>query len=72
MNTLLKRFANLYNPLWLAEHGASSSVDEFAERVGLGKEYTTRRGDEWAMKAVGVGEKWLGEIWEGSTRTNVS
>ncbi|EIW73268.1 hypothetical protein M231_03632 [Tremella mesenterica] len=70
VKVLLKKFANLYNPLWLAEKGAPSSIEDFAERAGLGKEYTTRWGEEYALKVVGVGEKWESEIWEGSTRVN--
>ena len=69
---LLNRFANLYHPTWLAEHGPAVDIDDFVERVGLGREYTTRTGDEWALDAVGVGEKWMSEIMEGSTRVNVS
>lgn len=41
------------------------------ERVGLGAEMTMKKGEDWAMKDVGVGERWMGEIMEGSTRTNV-
>lgn len=69
---LLKKFDQLYNPLWLQEQGAARSVEEFAERVGLGKEMTTRRGDEWATGAAGISERWMSEIMEGSTRCNVS
>lgn len=47
-------------------------MEDFSERVGLGMEYVTRKGDEWARKLVGVNERWLGEIWGASTRVNVS
>ena len=69
--TLLKQFANLYSPAWLSDHGPAESVEDFSERVGLGREYVTRRGDEWARKVVGVNERWLSEIWSASTRVNV-
>jgi prenylcysteine oxidase/farnesylcysteine lyase len=69
---LLKKFALLYNPKFLSEAGAALGVSEMVERVGLGREMTGVRGDEWALKTVGVGERWMGEIMEGSTRTNVS
>ena len=52
--------------------GAAGSVDEFVERVGLGKELTTRKGSEWATDVVRVGEKWMNEVMEASTRVNVS
>lgn len=71
VNALLGKFANLYNPVWLSEQGSASSMDDFAERVGLGREYITRKGEEWALGAVKVGVKWMSEIWEGSTRVNV-
>ena len=38
--------------------------------MGLGRALTTRWGEEYAKKVVGVGSKWAGEIWEGSTRVN--
>ena len=41
------------------------------ERVGLGKEMTAKKADRWAMEDIGVGDRWMGEIMEGSTRTNV-
>ena len=69
---LLTKFSNLYNPTWLYSQGPAASIEDFAERVGLGREYTTRVGEEWAKTAVGVNQKWMGEIWEGSTRVNVS
>ena len=30
------------------------------------------RADDWAEVEVGVGESWMGESMEGSTRSNVS
>lgn len=69
--TLVARFGNLYDPRWLAEHGPAQTIEDFAERVGLGREYTTRRGDEWAKTAVGASERWIGEIMEAGTRANV-
>lgn len=62
----------LYDPVWLSELVAARSIEDFAERVGLGREFTTRWGEEWALSVVGVGERWMGEIMEGSTRVNVS
>jgi prenylcysteine oxidase/farnesylcysteine lyase len=72
ISALLVKFANLYNPEWLNQRGAAKNIEEFAERVGLGREYTTRRGDEWATGAVGVNKQWAGEVWDSSTRVNVS
>jgi len=72
VKTLLSRFSNLYDPVWLNKQSAATSIEDFAERVQLGREFTTRWGDEWALKAVGVGKKWMSEIMEGSTRVNVS
>lgn len=72
VRTLMQRFGNLYNPIWLKEQGSAESVEDFAERVGLGMEYVTRRGEEWALGVVKVGTRWMSEIWEGSTRVNVS
>lgn len=48
------------------------SVEEFVEAVGLGREYTTRSGESWAREVVRAGERWVGEVWEGNTRANVS
>ncbi|KAK4685297.1 prenylcysteine oxidase / farnesylcysteine lyase, partial [Tremellales sp. Uapishka_1] len=67
---LLAKFANLYDPLWLSEREAARSIEDFAERLGLGTELTMRAADEWAVNTVGVGDKWMGEIMEGSTRVN--
>lgn len=69
---MLKQFAQLYNPKWLLKRGPVRSVEDFAETVGLGAEFTTKTGEDWAMHTVGVGDKWLGEVMEGSTRVNVS
>lgn len=71
VGSLLKKFALLYNPKFLSEAGAAGTVDEMVERVGLGREMTMKGGDRWAMEEVGVGERWMAEIMEGSTRTNV-
>jgi prenylcysteine oxidase/farnesylcysteine lyase len=71
VGALLRKFSNLYNPKWLIKQGAARSIEAFAERVELGRGLTTVKGQEWAMKTVGVGEKWMGEIMEGSTRCNV-
>jgi prenylcysteine oxidase/farnesylcysteine lyase len=65
------RITNLYNPTWLNSRGAVGSVDEFAEKVGLGREFTTRMGLEWGQ-SLGLRQNWMGEIMEGSTRCNVS
>jgi prenylcysteine oxidase/farnesylcysteine lyase len=70
VKSLLLKFANLYNPTWLSEQGAARSIEEFAERMGLGEEFTTRWAQEW-VSSIGIGEKWMGEIMEGSTRCNV-
>ncbi|WVQ76257.1 hypothetical protein IAR50_005922 [Cryptococcus sp. DSM 104548] len=70
VDKLLLKFKQLYNPKWLRERGPVGSIDEFAERVGLGTELTSRSGESWAKEVLGVGEKWIGEVWEGSTRVN--
>lgn len=72
VSSLLKKFLRLYDPLWLHDRGVVGSVEDFAEAVGLGREYTTRSGESWAREVVGAGERWVGEVWEGSTRVNVS
>jgi prenylcysteine oxidase/farnesylcysteine lyase len=69
--SLLDKFAHLYDPEWLSKRGAVWSIDDFGEKAGLGKDLTTRYGAEWARK-VGMGDKWIGEVMEGSTRVNVS
>lgn len=71
MTALVKKFGKLYNPLFLAKRGVVNGIDQFAETIGLGKELTTRYGTDWA-KSVGMGEKWITEIMESSTRVNVS
>ncbi|OWZ79263.1 prenylcysteine oxidase/farnesylcysteine lyase [Cryptococcus neoformans Tu401-1] len=70
VSSLLKKFLRLYDPLWLHDRGVVDSVEDFAEAVGLGREYTTRSGESWAREVVGAGERWVGEVWEGSTRVN--
>ncbi|ORY25191.1 Prenylcysteine lyase-domain-containing protein [Naematelia encephala] len=70
VKALLDRFANLYNPSWLASQGAASSIESFTERVGLGKEMTTRWAGEYARKVLSLGDRWINEIMEGSTRVN--
>ncbi|RSH90653.1 hypothetical protein EHS25_001258 [Saitozyma podzolica] len=70
VGSMLKKFSNFYNPKWLIKHGAARSIEEFIDRVELGRDLTTVKGDEWALKTVGVSEKWMGEIMEGSTRVN--
>lgn len=71
VSSLLKKFLRLYDPSWLHDRGVMYSVEDFAEVVGLGREYTTRSGESWAKEVVGAGERWIGEVWEGSTRVNV-
>lgn len=71
VNALLKKFADLYNPIFLAKRGVVDSIDAFGETVGLGKDLTTRYGTDWA-KMVGLGDKWINEIIGSSTRVNVS
>ena len=70
MNALLKKFAFLYDPVFLAKRGVVDSIDAFGETVGLGKNLTTRFGVDWA-KTVGLQDKWINEIIGGSTRVNV-
>ncbi|WVW81705.1 hypothetical protein I302_103700 [Kwoniella bestiolae CBS 10118] len=70
VSKLVNNFLKLYDPTYLAQRGPRDSIEEFAEGLGLGVEYTTRTGQEWAKKVVGVNSKWLGEIWEGATRVN--
>lgn len=72
VGAMLKKFSNFYNPKWLIKHGAARSIEEFVDRVELGRDITNVKGEEWALKTVGVSEKWMGEIMEGSTRVNVS
>jgi prenylcysteine oxidase/farnesylcysteine lyase len=70
VSDLLSKFTRLYDPTWLAQRGVTESVEEFAERLELGNGLTTRFGDDWA-KSLGMGDRWIGEIMEGSTRCNV-
>ena len=72
VSALLTKFALLYNPKFLSEQGAAGTVEEMVERVGLGRDMTMKRADDWAEVEVGVGARWMGEIMEGSTRSNVS
>lgn len=72
ISSLLKKFMRLYDPSWLHDRGVTDSIEEFVEAVGLGREYTTRSGESWAREVVRAGERWVGEVWEGNTRTNVS
>ncbi|WVQ64724.1 uncharacterized protein L199_002891 [Kwoniella botswanensis] len=67
---LVNNFLKLYDPSHLSQRGPVGGISELAEDLGLGNEYTTRTGDDWAKNVVGVNRKWLGEIWEGSTRVN--
>ncbi|WWD22349.1 hypothetical protein CI109_106840 [Kwoniella shandongensis] len=67
---LLKRFARLYDPAWLAQRGVVNSIEDFAEKVGLGREFTTRTGEDWAKNVVKASDRWWGEIMEGATRAN--
>ncbi|KAK8845403.1 hypothetical protein IAR55_006116 [Kwoniella newhampshirensis] len=67
---LLKRFERLYDPAWLAQRGRVDSIEDFAETVGLGREFTTRTGEDWAKNVVKVSDRWMGEIMEGGTRVN--
>ena len=71
VSDMVAKLSQLYDPLWVAEHGASRSIEDFAERMELGQELTTRKGGEWAKNVVKLGEKWVDEIMEGSTRVNV-
>ena len=70
VKALLAKFAKIYDPKWLSTKRAARSIEEFAERAGLGRELTTRWGQEWAI-SLGIGEKWVGEIMEGGSRANV-
>ncbi|KAL7418891.1 hypothetical protein Q5752_006575 [Cryptotrichosporon argae] len=70
VGALLAKFAKLYNPAWLAARGVVGSVEDFAAHAGLGNELTTRWAQDWAREAVRVGERWIAEVMEGSTRVN--
>lgn len=70
VNALVAKFKNLYNPNFLSKRGIVDSIESFAESIGLGKDLTTRYGTDWA-KGVGMGDKWIKEIMEASTRVNV-
>jgi prenylcysteine oxidase/farnesylcysteine lyase len=71
VNALVKKFGNLYNPIFLAKRGVVDGMDSFAETIGLGKDLTTRFGADWA-KSMGMRDRWIKEIMESSTRVNVS
>ncbi|OCF36073.1 prenylcysteine oxidase/farnesylcysteine lyase [Kwoniella heveanensis CBS 569] len=70
VKSLVDRFLRLYDPVYMRQRGAVSSVEDFAENLELGNEYTTRTGEDWAHTVVKVGDKWLREIMGGSTRVN--
>ncbi|WVQ94044.1 hypothetical protein IAU59_001122 [Kwoniella sp. CBS 9459] len=70
VKSLVDRFLKLYDPVHMRQRGAVDSVEDFAEDLGLGNEYTTRTGDDWARAVLKVGDKWLYEIMGGSTRVN--
>lgn len=72
VNALLKRFVLLYNPKIMSDRGAVRSVEAMADHLGLGAEMTRRKADQWALKTVGVSDKWVGEVMEGTTRNVVS
>jgi prenylcysteine oxidase/farnesylcysteine lyase len=71
VDALVKKFKNLYNPDFLSKRGIVDGIDAFAESIGLGRDLTTRYGDDWA-KSVGMKDRWINEIMEASTRVNVS
>lgn len=71
VNALVKKFGNLYNPIFLAKRGVVDGIDSFAETIGLGNDLTTRFGSDWA-KSMGMKDRWIKEIMESSTRVNVS
>ncbi|WVQ80436.1 hypothetical protein IAT38_002541 [Cryptococcus sp. DSM 104549] len=64
------RYGSNSLPLTGVARGSVGSVEEFAEKAGLGREYTGRTGEEWASEVVGESERWVGEVMEGSTRAN--
>jgi prenylcysteine oxidase/farnesylcysteine lyase len=72
VNALLKRFSRLYDPKVMSERGAVRSVEAMADHLGLGAEFSKKKADNWALKTVGVGQKWLEEVMEGATRNVVS
>lgn len=69
---LLKKFARLYDPGWLANRGSVANVDEFASSADLGADLTSRTGEDWATNVVKAKSRWVSEIMEASTRVNVS
>lgn len=72
VNAMVKKFALLYNPKVMSERGAVRSTEAMADHIGLGSEMSKKKGDDWALKTVGVGEKWMQEVMEGTTRNVVS
>lgn len=56
----------------MSERGAVRSVEALADKAGLGEEVSGKKADEWAVKTVGVGERWMEEVMEGTTRNVVS
>ncbi|TXT11838.1 uncharacterized protein COLE_02248 [Cutaneotrichosporon oleaginosum] len=70
VGALLKKFARLYDPAWLANRGSVDSVDEFAASADLGQALTTRTGEDWAHNVVKARARWVDEIMEASTRVN--
>lgn len=68
----MKKFSRLYNAQWLANRGTVLSVEEFGSSMGLGSELTTRTGLDWGRNVVKAGERWVNEVMEANTRTNVS
>lgn len=69
---MLGKIAQLYDPAWLASHGAAASISDFAERAGLGEAYTGISGEQWGRDSAHASERFIGEFMEGITRANVS
>ncbi|WWC85730.1 uncharacterized protein L201_000596 [Kwoniella dendrophila CBS 6074] len=67
---MVNKMLKLYDSTYLSERGPVESVEDLVENIGLGHEYTSRTGQDLAKNVIGVNKNWLGEIWEGATRTN--
>lgn len=72
VQAILEQIAQLYDPAWLAGHGAARSIQDFAERAGLGENYTGLKGEQWGRGAAHASDRWIGEFMEAITRANVS
>jgi prenylcysteine oxidase/farnesylcysteine lyase len=65
-----ERLAKAYDPSFLAERGTVDSIEEFANSLQLGDEYTGRSAYDWGTQVAGISSRWANEMWDMMTRSN--